>query len=155
MAVDNYYIADQFSLLSKLMDIHGENSFKTKSYSIAAFTIEKLPEQLSTMPEEKIFAIKGIGNTIGKKIMELLQTNELPILTEYIEKTPHGVIEMLNIKGLGPKKISTVWKEMEIESIGELVYACNENRLLLYKGFGEKTQQNIRETIEFYLKNQG
>ncbi|MBS1598797.1 MAG: DNA polymerase/3'-5' exonuclease PolX [Bacteroidetes bacterium] len=155
MIADNYHIADQFSLLSKLMDIHGENSFKTKSYSIAAFTIEKLPEQLSTLPEDKIFAIKGIGNTIGGKIMEVLKSGELPILKEFIAKTPPGVIEMLNIKGLGPKKISTVWKEMEIESIGELMYACNENRLLLYKGFGEKTQNNIRETIEFYLRNQG
>ena len=62
---------------------------------------------------------------------------------------------MLQIKGLGPKKISTVWKEMEIESIGELMYACNENRFLLYKGFGEKTQNNIRDTIAFYLRSQG
>ncbi len=62
---------------------------------------------------------------------------------------------MLRIKGLGPKKISTVWKEMEIESIGELMYACNENRLMLYKGFGEKTQNNIRDTITFYLRSQG
>ena len=155
MIADNYYIADQFSFLSKLMEIHGENSFKTKSYSIAAFTIEKLPEQLSALPEDKIFAIKGVGNTIGKKIMEMLESGELSVLKEFIAKTPPGVIEMLNIKGLGPKKISTVWKEMEIESIGELIYACNENRLLLYKGFGEKTQTNIRETIEFYLRNQG
>jgi len=61
----------------------------------------------------------------------------------------------LNIKGIGPKKIATIWKEMEIESIGELLYACKENRLKLYKGFGEKTQQNVIETIEFYLKSKG
>ena len=155
MVIDNYYIADQFSLLSKLMDINGENSFKTKSYSIAAFTIEKLQEQLSGIPHEKIFAIKGIGDAIGKKIIGILETNELNILKEYIAKTPSGVIEMLNIKGIGPKKIATIWKEMEIESIGELLYACNENRLLLYKGFGEKTQKSVKDTIEFYLKNQG
>jgi DNA polymerase (family 10) len=155
MATDNYFIADQFTLLSKLMDIHNENSFKTKSYSIAAFTIEKLPEQLSVLSPAKILTIKGIGDAIGKKIMQILETGELPLLKEYIGKTPAGVIEMLNIKGLGPKKISTVWKEMEIESIGELLYACNENRLLLYKGFGEKSQENIRKTIEFYLKSMG
>lgn len=152
---DNYYIADQFSLLSKLMDIHGENSFKTRSYSSAAFTIEKLPGQLADMPPEKFVSIKGIGDAIGKKITQILETGELPLLREYIEKTPSGVIEMLQIKGLGPKKISTIWNEMSIESIGELLYACQENRLLLYKGFGEKTQTNVRETIEFYLKNQG
>jgi DNA polymerase (family 10) len=155
MSKDNYFIADQFSLLSKLMDIHGENSFKTKTYSIAAFTIEKLPKQLSEMPQTEIFSIKGIGDATGKKIMTILQTGELPQLKDIIEKTPPGVIEMLNIKGLGPKKIATVWKEMEIESIGELLYACNENRLLLFKGFGEKTQKNVKDTIEFYLKNQG
>jgi DNA polymerase (family 10) len=62
---------------------------------------------------------------------------------------------MLNIKGLGPKKIATIWKDMEVESIGELLYACQENRLMLFKGFGEKTQQNVREAIEFRLKHQG
>ncbi len=85
----------------------------------------------------------------------MLETGELKILNEYLEKTPVGIVEMLNIKGIGPKKINTIWKELEVESIGELLYACNENRLLLYKGFGEKTQTNIREAIEFYLQNQG
>lgn len=153
--MDNYQIADHFSLLSKLMDIHGENSFKAKNYSIAAFNIEKLPMQLSETPKEKIFGIKGIGESTGKKIIELLETGKIFLLDEMIEKTPPGVREMLNIKGIGPKKISTIWKEMEIESIGELLYACQENRLKLFKGFGEKTQQNIIETIEFYLNSQG
>jgi DNA polymerase (family 10) len=155
MAIDNYYIADQFSLLSKLMDIHGENSFKSKSYSVAAFTIEKLPGQLTELQQDKIFSIKGIGDSTGKKIIEIIETGYLKALEDIIQKTPPGVIEMLNIKGIGPKKIATIWKEMSIESIGELLYACNENRLLLYKGFGEKTQNNVKETIEFYLRNQG
>ena len=153
--MDNYEIADRFSLLSKLMDIHGENSFKSKTYSITAFNIEKLPVQLLETPREKIFNLKGIGDSIGKKILELLDTGELKTLNDLLEKTPAGVVEMLNIKGLGPKKINTVWKELEIESVGELLYACNENRLLLYKGFGEKTQNNIRDSITFYLQNQG
>ena len=64
--MDNYQIADSFSLLAKLTDIHGENSFKAKSYATAAFTIEKLPLQLSETPHEKIFSIKGIGESTGK-----------------------------------------------------------------------------------------
>jgi DNA polymerase (family 10) len=155
MTIDNDYIAAQFSLLGKVMDIHGENSFKTKSYSIAAFTLEKLPMQLDGLPLEKITAIKGIGDAIGKKILEIQQTGELRLLNEYIHRTPPGVIEMLAIKGLGPKKIATIWKDMEVESVGELLYACQENRLLLFKGFGEKTQQNVREAIEFRLKHAG
>ena len=153
--MDNYAIADNFSLLGKLMDIHGDNSFKAKSYSSAAFTIEKLPAQLAEMPHEKIFSVKGIGDTIGKKIIEQLTTGSLAALDEYLAKTPPGILQMLEIKGIGPKKISVIWKELEVESLGELLYACNENRLLLYKGFGEKTQQNIKDAIEFYLSNQG
>lgn len=151
----NAQIADNFSLLAKIMEIHGENSFKTKSYSTASYTIDKLPAELSTLPEDKIFSIKGIGEAIGKKILVQLQTGQLPQLNEYISNTPPGVIEMLAIKGIGPKKIATIWKELEIEGLGELLYACNENRLLLYKGFGAKTQQNIKESIEFYMGNQG
>lgn len=151
----NAQIADNFSLLARLMEIHGENSFKTKSYSTASYTIDKLPGSLADLPEEKIFSIKGIGEAIGKKILVQLQTGQLPQLNEYLSNTPPGIIEMLAIKGLGPKKIATIWKELEIEAIGELLYACNENRLLLYKGFGAKTQQNIKDSIEFYMGNQG
>lgn len=104
MAYDNYYIADQFAMLAKLMDIHGENSFKSKSYSIAAFNIEKIPEQLSLVDKPKISSLKGIGDSSAKKIIEILDTGRLKALDEMIEKTPPGVAEMLNIKGLGPKK---------------------------------------------------
>lgn len=153
--MDNAAIADNFSLLAKLMDIHGENSFKTKTYSVAAFNIEKLPVPLKDTPREKIFSIKGIGESVGKKIIEMLDTGKLAALDEWLHKTPPGVVEMLNIKGIGPKKIHTIWKEMGIESIGELLYACNENRLTLYKGFGEKTQKNVQEAIEFYNQHHG
>jgi len=153
--MDNSALADNFSLLSKLMDIHGENSFKTRTYSIAAYNIENLPTQLKDTPRDKLFSIKGIGESVGQKVIEMLDSGKLGILEEYIQKTPTGVIEMLNIKGIGPKKINTIWKEMEIESIGELLYACNENRLTRFKGFGEKTQQNVQEAIEFYFTHQG
>ncbi|MBC7650733.1 MAG: DNA polymerase/3'-5' exonuclease PolX [Deinococcales bacterium] len=153
--MDNYAIADNFSMLGKVMDINGENSFKTKSYAMAAYTIEKLPSALAEMPAEKIFAIRGIGEAIGKKIIEQIETGGLQILNDYIAKTPPGIIEMLHVKGLGPKKIATIWRDLEVETLGELLYACNENRLMLYKGFGEKTQQNIKEGIEFYLGTLG
>jgi DNA polymerase (family 10) len=153
--MDNSAIADNFDLLAKLMDIHGENSFKTRTYSAAAFNIEKLPMQLKDTPREKLFSIRGIGESIGAKVTEMLDTGALQVLSDYISITPPGVIEMLKIKGIGPKKIHTIWKEMEIESLGELLYACNENRLTLFKGFGAKTQANVQEAIEFYFLNQG
>jgi len=153
--MDNSTIAENFSLLSKLMDIHGENSFKSRTYSVAAFNIDKLPVSLADVEPEAVFSLKGIGESVGRKINEMRETGKLAVLEEYIARTPPGVIEMLNIKGLGPKKINLIWKEMGIESIGELLYACNENRLTRYKGFGEKTQQNVQESIEFYLNHQG
>ena len=62
---------------------------------------------------------------------------------------------MMKIKGIGPKKISIIWKEMNVENIGEFLYACHENRLSLLKGFGKKTQDNVIESIEFFLKQKG
>jgi DNA polymerase (family 10) len=153
--MDNFQIADTFSLLAKLMDIHGENSFKSKSYASAAFSIEKINVPLAGMSTEKISAFQGIGLSTAQKISELLETGRLTVLEKLIAATPDGVLQMMQIKGIGPKKINAIWKSMEIESIGELLYACKENRLKLYKGFGEKTQQNIIDAISFFLQHQG
>lgn len=151
--MDNYQIADSLSLLSKLMDIHGENSFKSKSYASAAFAVEKLQVPVAELSAEKIASIKGIGSSSAQKIIELVETGRLSTLEDKIKLTPSGVIDMLHIKGIGPKKIHTIWKEMNIETVGELLYACRENRLKLYKGFGEKTQQNVIDSINFYLQH--
>jgi DNA polymerase (family 10) len=154
-SMSNDAIADQFSLLSKLMDIHGENAFKAKSYASAAFAIEKAPKQLASLTQEQIFKVKGIGESVGNKVMELIQTGELKVLQDLIQQTPTGVLEMMNIKGLGPKKIHTIWKEMKINTIDELEKACRENRIATKKGFGEKTEQKILESIEFAKSNIG
>ena len=151
----NNEIADAFSLLAKLTDIDGSNSFKSKSYAIAAYHIEKLTLPLKDMEEDKIATLPGIGNSTAKKIIELLHTQSLAQLQQLITIIPAGVIELLQIKGLGPKKINAIWKDMGLENMGELQYACKENRLKLYKGFGEKTQQSVLENIEFYQRNKG
>jgi DNA polymerase (family X) len=151
----NYEIADQFSLFGKLMDIHGENSFKAKSYSVAAFNIERNPVQLSDLSREELFSQKGIGEAVGKKIIELLETGKIEALETIIENTPPGILEMMNIKGLGPKKINTIWKEMKIDTIGELLFACQENKLSKFKGFTKNTEETIIEAIKFYQARQG
>ena len=151
----NYQIAEYFSLLSKLMEIHGENPFKIKSYSNAAFTLDKLNDPVIEMSPAQLYAVRGIGEAIGKKILEIIENQQLTLLNDYLEKTPSGILELLKIKGLGPKKIVTIWKELEIESVGELIYACEENRLINYKGFGAKTQQNIYDALLFYIQHQG
>lgn len=150
----NSEIADHFSLLSKLMDIHGEDAFRAKNYSIAAYHIDKLTKEAADMDDAELFNMKGIGKSTGAKIRELLETGKLHALEDIVSKTPPGVLEMMQIKGLGPKKIAVIWKEMGIETVGELEYACNENRLASFKGFGAKTQESILQNIAFIRANQ-
>ena len=103
--MSNKEIASQFSLLSQLMDIHGENSFKSKTYSIAAYKISQLTVDLYTFSEKEIAQINGTGEAISKKIIEIISTGTMEILKNLILKTPKGIFEMLKIKGVGPKKL--------------------------------------------------
>lgn len=153
--MDNREIAKKFSLLGKLMDIYGENAFKAKSYSNAAFTLRQLPQNIMDLPEGDLYKIPGIGIAIGKKIIEIRTAGSMRILDELIAKTPAGILELAGIKGIGTKKIHDIWFKLEIEDPAELLYACNENRLVHLPGFGTKTQENIRSAVEFYLQQKG
>ncbi len=149
----NNEIAKHFSLLADLMELHNENAFKIKSYAFAGRTLNKRNEALSTLTLDELENVEGIGKAIAAKILQLSQTGKLDLLENYLAKTPIGVVEMLQLKGIGPKKIAQLWKELEIESIGELEYACQENRLVELKGFGTKTQENILQQIQFLQQN--
>ena len=151
----NKQIANAFDDLANLLELHEENEFKIKSYRNAYITLRKLEKPLSELPESEIKLIKGIGPAISARIQELLQSGTMQALAEAQAKTPAGVVEMLEINGFGPKKVRAVWQEMGIESIGELWYACNENRLVEYKGFGLKTQEDLRNRLEYYQRSKG
>ncbi|MCZ4223227.1 DNA polymerase/3'-5' exonuclease PolX [Pedobacter rhodius] len=153
--MENKTIARTLRLLSQLMELHEENPFKIKSIANAYFKVDKLPFALKDKPVDEIDKIEGIGKSLAAKIIELLQTGELKELNAIIQQTPEGVVEMLGIKGIGPKKILIIWRTLGIESIGELYYACNENRLIEAKGFGLKTQEEIKNAIEFKLAANG
>ena len=149
----NKEIARSFQLLGNLMELHGENKFKIRSYQSAYVNIRKLPQQLADMSAEEINAVKGIGKAIAGKIGELLNGGQMATLERYKAETPHGIQEMLQIKGFGPKKIEVIWKELGVETVGELLYAVNENRLVELKGFGAKTQEDLRQKLEYYQKS--
>ncbi len=153
MNISNRQIAKAFRLASQLMELHSENPFKIRSLQNAAFKIDKLNAPLSSMDAVEMASIEGIGKGLQSKISDYLNRQSFSDLDELVSRTPHGVIDMLGIKGIGPKKVLQLWKEMEIESVGELLYACNENRLVTLKGFGEKTQKLIRDSIEFRISN--
>lgn len=151
----NKEIAKQFQYLGEIMELHEENPFKIKTYQNAYLTIRKLPEPLTEMAASEIEKIKGIGSSTSAGIRELLETGAMLALKKYEEVTPPGVREMLQIPGFGPKKIRDIWKVLGVETIGELRYACNENRLVELKGFGEKTQEDLRQKLEYFQKSQG
>lgn len=140
---------------AKLMELHDENPFKIKSYKNAAFKLDKYREPLQGKSPSELELIDGIGKSLSHKIHELLTSGHFSELETLRKKTPAGVRAMLQIKGLGPKKVAQLWHELEIESPGELLYACNENRLVELKGFGAKTQEQIRKYIEFSIRNAG
>jgi DNA polymerase (family 10) len=146
-------IIETLELHAKLLELHGENAFKIKAFSNAAYKLNKLRYDFDGRSKEDIDKIEGIGKSISKFIYELIQHGSAQEHDELIEKTPPGVGDMLGIKGLGPKKVNAIWKELGIESVGELLYACNENRLAGLKGFGEKTQEAVKTSIEFKLQN--
>ncbi len=145
----NSDIADLFKLYADLSELHGANPFKTKQFTNAFFRIDKMLTALENLTIPELEKIEGIGKGIAAKIDEINRTESFAELNEIIANTPEGVLQMMKIKGIGPKKIAIIWKELEIEEIGELLYACKENRLAQAKGFGLKTQQNVINQIEF------
>lgn len=153
--MENKTIARNLRLLSQLMELHNENPFKIKSVANAAFKVDKLPYPVSGKTLEEIARIDGLGKSISAKVWELLETGAMAELQQILSQTPEGIVEMLGIKGIGPKKIAVIWKDLGIENIGELYYACNENRLIEAKGFGLKTQEEIKKIIEFKMAAQG
>lgn len=153
--MNNKQLAELFSLFAKLLELHNLNSFKAKAFSNAAFKLSKFPQNVLALSTEEILSLDGIGKGIAEKINEIKQFNSFTELQELVNATPQGLFDLLKIKGLGPKKIAVIWKELEIESIGELLYACNENRLITLKGFGEKTQNEIINNIKFLQSVQG
>lgn len=153
--MENKSIARSFRLLSQLMELHNENSFKIKTVANAALKIDKLPYSISSKTLEEIELIDGLGKSTSAKVWELLQTGTMTDLQNILANTPEGIVDMLGIKGIGPKKILIIWKDLGIENIGELYYACNENRLIEAKGFGLKTQEEIKKVIEFKMAAEG
>lgn len=149
----NKEYANKFQLLAKLMELHGENSYRIKSYNNAYRIIRGVSEPVHEMTLEEVKKVKGIGDAIGLKIQELRKDGQMKKLEEFKALTPAGIVQLLGIKGLGIKKIKLLWEELEIQSPGELLYACNENRLITLKGFGAKTQTNIKKQLEYFFQS--
>jgi DNA polymerase (family 10) len=148
--MDKEKLAEILVEIGTLLELKGENPFKTRAYVNAARTLEGLTEPLNKLVEEKRLGdIKGIGEALQQKITELVTTGKLKYYDELKASVPPGLVEMLGIPGVGPKKVKALHDKLGIESIEQLEAACKAGKVATLEGFGEKTQSKILEGIAF------
>src|ERR1022692_577841 len=141
-------VAEVLAGIAVLLELKGENPFKTRAYQNAARTIETLSEPLDkVVAEARLADIKGIGEALQQKITELVTTGRLQYYEDLKAATPPGLVAMLDIPGLGPKKIKALHDELGIDTVEKLEQACKDGKIAGLKGLGEKTQTNILEGI--------
>ena len=146
--MDKDKVAEILVEIGTLLELKGENPFKTRAYGNGARTIQGLTEPLDKIVAEKrLGGIKGIGEALEQKITELVETGKLKYYDELKASIPPGLIAMLEISGLGPKKIQALQKKLGVDSIEKLEAACQAGKVAELDGFGEKTQANILEGI--------
>tara|TARA_R110000850_G_scaffold97114_4_gene202844 strand:- start:190 stop:1848 length:1659 start_codon:yes stop_codon:yes gene_type:complete len=137
------------------MELHDENPFKIRSYQSALISLERGDQDIMGLSESELAKIQGVGKSMVDAIQQLKETDTFPFLDELLAKTPEGILEVLQIKGLGPKKVKMLWEELGITSTHELMEACQSGKVAKTKGFGEKTQNTIIENLEFKASNTG
>jgi len=138
-----------------LLEIKGENQFKTRAYYNAAKALSGIDNLEDMIKEKRLREIKGIGDALSKKIEEYSETGTMVYFEALKQEVPESLLELTGIPNLGPKKIKVLYDKLDITNIGELEYACKENRLITLPGFGEKTQQKILNGIDFFKRHKG
>ncbi len=153
--MSNSDIVDTIELTAKLLELHNEDEFRIKTYTNAAYNLDKYVGELSQLDFTQLTQIQGVGKMMAGKILEMVSTGQLRDLQDLLAKTPEGVIEMFKIKGLGAKKIKVLWNELGIDNLNELQIACENGSISKVKGFGGKTQESILESLKFIQSQAG
>lgn len=139
--------------IGTLLELKGENPFKARAYYNAARTLETLSsDPIPLIKSGEIAEVKGIGSAIYGKLKTLVESGQLPYYQELKASLPAGLLDLLKIPGLGPKKVKSIYEKLHISTVGELEYACLENRLRDLDGFGQKSQENILKSIEIHKR---
>ena len=141
--------------IAMLLEIKGDNPFKTRAYYNAAKTLSGITNLDELIKEKKLKEIKGIGEALSKKIEEYSETGKMEYYEELTKEVPGSLLELMEIPNLGPKKIKVLYDALGITNIGELEYACKENRLVHLAGFGDKSQEKVLKGIEFLKRHKG
>jgi DNA polymerase (family X) len=152
----NQFVADILYMIADLLDLKGENFFKIRAYRIAAQTIEALDEDVEKLVNQsRLESIPGVGEALAKKITELVQTGKIEYLERLKKEMPPGLIDLLSIPGLGPKKVAALYKNLGITNTQTLRDAANKGELRALEGFGEITERNILRGIQLREKTSG
>jgi len=152
----NQLVADILYEIADLLDLKGEIFFKTRAYRQAAQTIEVLDEDIELVSNEnRLKDIQGIGEALAKKITEIVKTGKLVYLEELKKEIPEELLKMLNISGLGPKRVAALYQNLGIKTIEQLRKACIDHKLRDLDGFGELLEQNILRGIQVMEKTSG
>ncbi|QDR83195.1 DNA polymerase/3'-5' exonuclease PolX [Sporomusa termitida] len=153
---DKYELARLLAEIAQLLELGGENIFKIRAYQNAARTIEKFDGNLTDPDAEaRLTGLKGIGQALREIIHEYIATGRISYYEELKSSLPPGLFELMALPGLGAKKAWALHAQLGIQSLGELEYACRENRLVTLAGFGSKTQERILQGIEDMKKFRG
>ncbi len=156
MALTNREIADIFETISDMLQLKGESVHRYLAYSRAAETIRELPRDLHAIHAEgNLTEIPNIGKTLAEKIEEMLETGQLEFYENLKAEIPEGLVEIMHINGVGPKKAKTFWDELGITSIAELKATAEAGKLAELKGMGKKSQQKILDGIEALSRQTG
>lgn len=146
--MDKDQVAAVLAEIGVLLELKGENPFKTRAYANAARVLEGLSEPLERLVAEKrLGGLKGIGEALQEKITLLVTTGRLAYHEDLKASVPAGLIEMLGLPGLGPKRVKALHDALAVDSVDRLEAACREGRVAGLEGFGEKTQTKILEGI--------
>jgi len=154
--MDKNLVSNILEEIGVMLELKGESSFRSRAYYSAARIISGLDVPLEALiAENKLQEVRGIGKALSENITELVATGTIQYHEELKSSFPETLFELLKISGMGPKKVKAVYDNLEIKSLGELEYACHENRLVTLKGFGVKTQEKILRGVQQLKKYQG
>ncbi len=154
--MDKQKVSEILEEMAVLLELKDENPFKIRAFQNGARAVEGLEEDLEKLIQEnKLTSVKGIGEHLAKTITELFETERSTEYNKLKKEFPEGVLAMLSIQGLGPKKVKVLYKKLHLKSIPDLEKACHDHKLLKVEGFGEKTEENILKGIEHLKKNIG
>jgi len=148
--LDHRDVARVLREIGTLLQIKGENQFKTRAYENAAQRLQELPADDfdALLAQDKLTDLPGIGEAISKKVKTLVETGSLPLHDQLRAEFPPGIFDIMRVPDLGPKRIAILWKELKIPGLAELEQACRDQKIRTLKGFGEKTENKILEGIE-------